>query len=121
MVTWTANVAGGPGAWECKFLTFDFRGWLLQQGYSAQNTFTWFPPVGTCTMQVWIRAAGSHATWERYESLRVLHRQSLTRSPKQAGLLQRPARSAPLRPHGFLLVTILRRHDRDCAWFVLLP
>ena len=68
MVTWTANVAGAPGAWEYKFLTFDFRGWLLQQGYSAQNTFTWFPPVGTCTMQVWIRAAGSHATWERYES-----------------------------------------------------
>jgi hypothetical protein len=68
LVIWTANVAGGAGPWEYKFLTYDSRGWLMQQDYSAHNTFAWFPPAGTCTMQVWVRAAGSHATWERYQS-----------------------------------------------------
>jgi hypothetical protein len=68
LVIWTANVAGGAGPWEYKFLTYDYRGWLMQQDYSWHNTFAWYPPAGTCTMQVWVRAAGSHATWERYES-----------------------------------------------------
>jgi hypothetical protein len=68
LVTWTANVTGGAGPWEYEFITYDHRGWLLQQHYSAENTFSWYPPAGTCTMQVWIRAAGSHALWERYAS-----------------------------------------------------
>jgi hypothetical protein len=68
LVTWTANVTGGAGPWEYKFMSYDYRGWLMQQSYSTQNTFSWYPPVGTNTMQVWIRAAGSHASWERYQS-----------------------------------------------------
>jgi hypothetical protein len=68
LVTWTANVTGGTGPWEYEFFTYDHRGWLLQQSYSAENSFSWYPPAGTCTMQVWIRAAGSHALWERYAS-----------------------------------------------------
>jgi lysophospholipase L1-like esterase len=67
IVTWTANVAGA-GAWEYKFITYDsIRGWILQQDYSTQNTFSWFPPSGSCAMQVWVRAVGSHTFWERYE------------------------------------------------------
>ena len=66
-VTWTAT-ASGTGPWEYQFFTFDGTSWRLQQPYSTVNTFTWFPPAGTVAMQVWIRAAGSHAAWERYES-----------------------------------------------------
>jgi hypothetical protein len=67
LVTFTASVAGGTG-WEYQFLTFDGGAWKLLQAYSTQNTFSWFPPAGTCAVQVWIRAAGSHAYWERYQS-----------------------------------------------------
>jgi hypothetical protein len=66
LVTWTANVSG-TGVWEYKFVTYDStRGWMLLQDYSTSNTFAWYPPAGTCAMQVWIRAVGSHAYWERY-------------------------------------------------------
>ena len=67
-MTWTANISGGQGPWEYKFLTHDFRGWIVQQDYSTLRTFSWYPAAGTSTMQVWIRAAGSHALWERYAS-----------------------------------------------------
>jgi hypothetical protein len=66
LVTWTANVVGGSGPWEYQFIAFDGTSWRLLQGYNAQNTFSWYPPAGTCAVQVWIRAAGSHAYWERY-------------------------------------------------------
>ena len=66
LVTWTANVVGGSGPWEYQFIAFDGTAWRLLQGYNAQNTFSWYPPAGTCAVQVWIRAAGSHAYWERY-------------------------------------------------------
>ena len=68
MVTWNASVTGGAGPWEYKFMTYDYRGWIVQQGYTTQNTFSWYPPAGSCAMQVWIRTAGSHASWERYMS-----------------------------------------------------
>jgi hypothetical protein len=68
LVTFTANVIGGTGPWEYEFLTFDGTTWKLLQGYSGQNTFSWYPPAATCAVQVWIRAAGSHAYWERFQS-----------------------------------------------------
>jgi len=67
MVTWTANVSG-TGPFEYAFLTFDGTTWRLTQPYSTVKTFSWFPPAGTVAMQVWIRTAGSHAAWERYET-----------------------------------------------------
>ena len=68
LVAWTANVAPA-GSWEYQFVTFDGSSWKVQQPYTAsQNTFVWFPPAGTVALQVWIRAAGSHATWERYQT-----------------------------------------------------
>jgi hypothetical protein len=66
LVTWTANVIGGSGPWEYQFAVFDGTAWRMLQAYSGQNTFSWYPPSGTCALQVWIRAAGSHAYWERY-------------------------------------------------------
>jgi lysophospholipase L1-like esterase/chitodextrinase len=68
LVTWTANVSGGAGPWEYQFLTFDGTSWKLLQPYSTQNTFSWFPPAETCALQVWVRAAGSLAYWEQYQS-----------------------------------------------------
>jgi chitodextrinase/lysophospholipase L1-like esterase len=68
LVTWTATAVGGTGPWEYEFIAFDGTTWKVMQGYSAQNTFSWFPPAQTCALQVWIRAAGSHAYWELYQS-----------------------------------------------------
>jgi len=67
LITWTATVAG-PGSWEYQFITFDGTSWRVMQPYSSVQTFSWFPPASTCAVQVWIRAAGSHAYWELYQA-----------------------------------------------------
>ncbi len=68
VATWTTTVSS-PGDWEYAVYSYDStRGWLLQQSYSPQSTFTWFPPAGMCAVQVWVRRAGSAADWEHYAS-----------------------------------------------------
>jgi len=67
-VTWTASVSGPIGSWEFKFIAFDGTSWKVLQDYASQNTFTWFPPAQTCALQVWVRAVGSSAAWEQYQS-----------------------------------------------------
>ena len=67
LITWTATVTG-PGSWEYQFITFDGTTWRVMQPYSSDQTFSWFPPASTCAVQVWIRAAGSHAYWELYQA-----------------------------------------------------
>jgi lysophospholipase L1-like esterase/chitodextrinase len=67
LITWTATVTG-PGSWEYQFITFDGTTWRVMQPYSTDQTFSWFPPANTCAVQVWIRAAGSHAYWELYQA-----------------------------------------------------
>ena len=46
-------------------------GWVVGQDYSSSNTFTWFPPPGENAMQVWVRAAGSTATYQDWLSTGV--------------------------------------------------
>ena len=67
-ITWTASVSGAVGPWEYKFIAFDGITWKTLQDYSTQTTFTWFPPAHTCALQVWVRAIGSSAIWEVYQS-----------------------------------------------------
>ena len=67
-ITWTASVSGAVGPWEYKFIAFDGTTWRVLQDYSTQTTFTWFPPAHTCALQVWVRAIGSSASWEVYQS-----------------------------------------------------
>jgi hypothetical protein len=67
-VTWTATASGGQGV-EFQFVRFSVStGWQIAQPYSSINTFTWFPPLGTSIVQVWVRRAGSTVDYEDWKS-----------------------------------------------------
>ncbi len=64
-ITFTAAATGGPAPLQYKFLLFSAAtGWVVGRDYSSSNTFTWFPPQGLNAVQVWVRAAGSTASYE---------------------------------------------------------
>ncbi len=64
-ITFTAAATGGPAPLQYKFLLFSAStGWVVGRDYSSTNTFTWSPPEGTNAVQVWVRAAGSTATYQ---------------------------------------------------------
>jgi Viral BACON domain/FG-GAP repeat len=71
-ITWTAIASGGSaGPLQYKFWRYNNTSgsWTLAQDYSAANTYTWTPAygdVGTYTIQVWVRSAGSSATYEAW-------------------------------------------------------
>ena len=68
-VTWTAVASGGVGGVQYQFMRFSVvTGWQVAQPYSPINTFTWFPPLGTSIVQVWVRSAGSTANYEDWKS-----------------------------------------------------
>ena len=68
-VTFTAGVSGGTGPHTYRFVTYNAStGWAITQDYSALNTFTYFPNVGTNAVQVWVRNAGSAADYDAYTS-----------------------------------------------------
>jgi len=56
------------GPWEYKFIAFDGTTWRVMRDYSTQATFSWFPPAGTCALQVWVRTVGSTANLDQYQS-----------------------------------------------------
>ena len=69
-VTWTATVSSGSSTPEYEFWRLDADGWHMVQGYSATNTYTWTPTVadvGSHTIQVWVRNAGSTANYEAWQ------------------------------------------------------
>jgi len=68
LITWTASVSGVAGPWEYKFIAFDGTTWRVMRDYSTQATFSWFPPAGTCALQVWVRTVGSTANLDQYQS-----------------------------------------------------
>ena len=68
-VTWTAVGSGGTMApLQYKFYLYTAGvGWTLLRDYGTGNTFTWTPTApGTYSLQVWVRSAGSTATYEGY-------------------------------------------------------
>jgi hypothetical protein len=65
-VTFTASVSGPGGPYEFEFWTYNGTAWTLAQGYSSNSAFTWVVPAGTFEVQVWARASGSFAPWERW-------------------------------------------------------
>jgi hypothetical protein len=69
VVTFTATVGGGVGAWEYKFLVFDGSSWTVAANYSTQNLFVWAATAGPKTIEVWARPVGSSAAYERYADL----------------------------------------------------
>lgn len=71
-ITWTAIASGGSaGPLQFKFWRFNEGAgtWTMVQDYSASNTLTWMPGYndpGTYQLQVWVRSAGSSASYEAY-------------------------------------------------------
>jgi len=66
-VTWTAQAKGGSGTYEYKFWQFSNGSWSVLQDYSARTTATWTPmAAGMALFQVWVRNAGSAATYEAW-------------------------------------------------------
>jgi hypothetical protein len=67
-VTFTANMQTG-GPYEYIFWTYDASSgtWTASQAYSTNNSFTWSGiSAGTHALQVWARAVGSSAPYERW-------------------------------------------------------
>lgn len=69
-VTWTASATNNLGPVEYKFYLYKKTSWVMVQGYSTNNTYTWTPTaadVGTpYFLQVWARAVGSTASYEAW-------------------------------------------------------
>lgn len=68
-VTFTATASGGTGPLQYQFVTYHPNtGWIIAQPYSTNNKYTYFPGVGDNVVQVWVRSAGSMATYEDWET-----------------------------------------------------
>ena len=68
-ITWTAIARGGTASpLQYKFVMYtEGAGWTLLRDWAAGNTFTWTPTnseIGGHLVQVWVRSAGSTATYE---------------------------------------------------------
>jgi hypothetical protein len=72
-ITWTARATGGPPPLQYQFWRYDQRTtqWVLGKDYSTSNTYSWTPgalDIGQHVLQVWVRGAGSAASFEAYRS-----------------------------------------------------
>ena len=68
--TFTATATGGTGPYTYEFWVYDGTAWTLARGWDASNTWTWTPPAaGVYRVQVWVRNAGSVATWDAWGAL----------------------------------------------------
>jgi N-acetylmuramoyl-L-alanine amidase len=72
-ITWTANVSAGSGQVEYRFWLLDQQRqvWTIVQDYSWESTFSWVPQAGdqgSYLLQVWVRSAGSTASYESFAS-----------------------------------------------------
>src|SRR5262249_31087054 len=72
-ITWTATGVGGTASpLQYRFLMYsEVSGWTVLRDWSTQNSATWTPSasdVGNHLIQVWVRSAGSTATYEGWIS-----------------------------------------------------
>jgi hypothetical protein len=72
-ITWTARATGGPPPLQYQFWRYDASTsqWVLGKDYSTSNTYSWTPgttDIGQHVLQVWVRGAGSSASFESYRS-----------------------------------------------------
>ena len=66
-VTWTASATGGTGPYTYRFFVWNGASWTVGQDWSSSRTFVWIPPAaGSYQFQVWIRNAGSGATYDAW-------------------------------------------------------
>jgi hypothetical protein len=70
-VTWTATATGGVAPLQYEFWLYNYgtTNWTVLQGYSSASQVTWTPAaVGTYGLQVWVRSAGSVASYEGWQN-----------------------------------------------------
>ena len=73
IITWTARATGGPPPLQYQFWRYDASTsqWVLGKDYSTSNTYSWTPgttDIGQHVLQVWVRGAGSSASFDAYRS-----------------------------------------------------
>ena len=72
-VLWTAAASGGSGPYQYKFwLKSPGGAWTVARDYAAGNTWTWDTTglaTSTYQVQVWVRNAGSTASYEAYSTV----------------------------------------------------
>jgi hypothetical protein len=72
-ITFKANAVGGPAPLQYRFYRYNYgtNVWTLGRDYSSSDSYTWTPTAadeGTYNIQVWVRRAGSTATYDAYRS-----------------------------------------------------
>ena len=68
--TLTGAGSGGVGLYMYKFYVYNGSTWTIAQDWSASPTLNWTPPTtGTYQFQVWLRNAGSSASWNAWAEL----------------------------------------------------
>jgi glucose/arabinose dehydrogenase len=68
-ITWTGQSTGGAQPTQYKFWLYTQAtgSWQVAQDWSADNTWLWVPALpGTYAVQLWVRAAGSTATYQAF-------------------------------------------------------
>lgn len=66
-VTWSARAIGGTRPYTYRFYVSDGVTWTIAQDWSSASEWTWIPPsAGTYSVQVWVRNAGSGATYDAW-------------------------------------------------------
>lgn len=69
-VQWTATATGGSAPYTYKFYVYNGSTWTVGQDWGPSNSWTWTPPAaGSYTVQVWVRNAGSSATWDAWKGV----------------------------------------------------
>ncbi len=70
VVTWTATATGGTAPLQYQFWLYSpGSGWSVLQSYSPSASVSWEPAsAGSYTVQVWVRSAGSTATYDDWRN-----------------------------------------------------
>ena len=71
-VLWSAATSGGTAPLSYKFYVLTASGWVVGQDWSASSTWTWTAATpGVYYVQVWVRNAGSTATYDAWSASSV--------------------------------------------------
>src|SRR5262249_8278116 len=64
---WTAMATGGTAPYTYRFLVYNGVSWSVGRDWAASNSWMWSPPAaGSYLLQVWVRNAGSVATYDAW-------------------------------------------------------
>ena len=72
--TWTAVTSGGIAPIQYQFWRLDGDGWHMVQDYSTSSVYAWTPAssdIGSHALQVWVKSAGSVATYDAWKGVSV--------------------------------------------------